>query len=344
MLADDADDDAGLDGSDAVEASPSSTSGSMRERSGHGGRRGGPGAQSKRWCSRRPSRCRPPLLAQLLELPTDACRRAVRRSSRPSTSAKGAASSSRASRAGTGSRPIPTRTRTSSASCSRARPRACRAPRSRRSRSSPTSSRSPGAQISAIRGVNVDATLKTFVAPGLHRGERARAHARQPDVVLDHRVHSSSGWARFARAICRRSPTSFRSRASSKRSSGVCVVSTWRSTARATPPTSSRARTGRGRRRIKGGQADDRRTRTTSTRASGCRSCSRGAGFGSRRTCEMMIADGPGRGRRGDRGARGARRIRRPTRIVVDGVPVVVDTTRRVLVVEQAGRIRHDRE
>ena len=123
------------------------------------------GRRSRRWCSPRPSRCRPRCSRS-----SSSCRRRGSRScatsSRPSTSARAAASSSRVSPAATASRPIPTRTRTSSGSCSKARPRGCRARRSRRWRSSPTSSRSPRAQISAIRGVNVDATLKTLVARG----------------------------------------------------------------------------------------------------------------------------------------------------------------------------------
>ena len=86
------------------------------------------------------------------------------------------------------------------------------------------------AQISAIRGVNVDATLKTLVAARLRRGERARAHARQPGAVLhDERVPRAAR-CRLARRISRRSPTSFRSRASSRRSSGACAASTSRST------------------------------------------------------------------------------------------------------------------
>ena len=56
--------------------------------------------------------------------------------------------------------------RTSNDSCSKARRRACRLPRSKHSRSSPTSSRSRGMQISAIRGVNVDGVVRTLE----HRG------------------------------------------------------------------------------------------------------------------------------------------------------------------------------
>ena len=67
-------------------------------------------------------------------------------SSRREYEARSAASCSRRSPAATGSRPIPTSRPTSSASCSRVSTPASRGRRSRRSRSSPTSSRSPAAR------------------------------------------------------------------------------------------------------------------------------------------------------------------------------------------------------
>ena len=73
-------------------------------------------------------------------------RGAVRRARGRVRGAASAASCSRGSPAATASRPIPTSRPTSSASCSTASTPACRARRSRRWRSSPTSSRSPAAR------------------------------------------------------------------------------------------------------------------------------------------------------------------------------------------------------
>ncbi len=101
-------------------------------------------------------------------------------SSRPSTSAKVAASSSRASRAATASRPTPTRTRTSNGSCSTVRPTRLSGPALETLAIIAYKQPVSRAQLSAIRGVNVDATLKTLVAPRLRRRDRSRAHARQP--------------------------------------------------------------------------------------------------------------------------------------------------------------------
>ena len=64
------------------------------------------------------------------------------------------------------------------------------------------------------------------------------------------------------------------------------------------------------------------------------------AGLGSRRACEELIADGPRHRRRRGRGARATRRSRRTTRIALDGVPVVVARRPRLLPAEQAGRVR----
>ena len=91
-------------------------------------------------------------------------------------------------------------------------------PRSRRSRSSPTSSRSRRAQISAIRGVNVEATLEDARRARLRRGDRARPDAGQPVAVRHHRRCSSSGSGSTRSTSCPRSATSSPTRRSSRRS------------------------------------------------------------------------------------------------------------------------------
>ena len=109
---------------------------------------------------------RPTVLAQLVEIPTDGGRGALRRSSRPSTSAKAAGSSSRASRAATASRRIPI----SYAYVERFVLEGQTARLSARALETLAivAYKQPigAAQLSAIRGVNVDATLKTLVQRG----------------------------------------------------------------------------------------------------------------------------------------------------------------------------------
>ena len=107
----------------------------------------------------------PAVLAQLVELPAARDRGDLRQRSSASTSARAAGSRSDASPAATATRPTSTRTRTSSGSCSKARPRASRA-RARDARDRRLQATDRTAQLSAIRGVNVDATLKTLVARG----------------------------------------------------------------------------------------------------------------------------------------------------------------------------------
>ena len=169
----------------------------------------------------------------------------------------------------------------------------------------------------------------------LRRGERARAHARQPVAVLAPRARSSSGSASTRSPTSRRSPTSFPSRRSSRRSSAGLLRSSTSETRRqrrTTPP------------RVAAVPADGEPTDAGGrTRASGCRRCSRAPGLGSRRTCEVLIADGPGH-RDGEVAVLGrARRSASTIAIALDGVPVVVDTTRRALAAEQARGLRDDR-
>ena len=115
----------------------------------------------------------PHLLAQLTETAGRTRSRAAAPSWPPSTRARPTGFVLVEWPVATGSRAIPTWRPTSSASCSKARRPACRPRPSRRWRSSRTSSRSPAAQIAAIRGVNVDGVMRTLAAARLRRRGRA---------------------------------------------------------------------------------------------------------------------------------------------------------------------------
>ena len=123
-------------------------------------------APSRRWCSPPTEPVEPRLLAQLVELPVDAGRGAVRRARARVRGDRAAASCSRGSPAATASRPIPTSRRTSSASCSTASTRGCRRPALETLAIIAYKQPISRGQISAIRGVNVEATLHTLLQRG----------------------------------------------------------------------------------------------------------------------------------------------------------------------------------
>ena len=132
------------------------------------------------------------------------------------------------------------------------------------------------AQISAIRGVNVDATLKTLVARGYVEESRARARRRATRRCsrTTTRVPRAAR-ARLARPSSRRSPTSCPSRVvveALERGLRGVDVGARRATGRHRP-SRSRARSGESRERSRL-DASDRRT------ASGCRRCSRAPASG----------------------------------------------------------------
>ena len=122
------------------------------------------------------------------------------------------------------------------------------------------------AQLSAIRGVNVDATLKTLVARGYVDEIGHEPTPGNPSLFSTTPAVPRTARASTRSPISRRSPTSCPSRRSSRRSSGACAASTSSSTARRRrPPSRAGARA--------------RRAPTSSsvrrTTASGCRRCSR---------------------------------------------------------------------
>ena len=280
-------------------------------------RRRSRGARSKRWCWRRPSRCHPTVLAQLVELPTTRSRSCAT-SSRPSTSARAAGSSSRASRAATASRPTPTRTpyverfvlegqtaRLSGPALETLAIVAYKQPISR-------------AQLSAIRGVNVDATLKTLVARGYVEEIGHEHDAGQPGAVRHDAAVPRTARSRLARRA-----------AGARRLRARGVDRRGARTRAALPPAEATSRSpDRARRRAEAQSRRDRPHRHDGSerRASACRRCSRAPGFGSRRTCEVLIAAGRVTVD-GEVAVLGAASTRDARHVALDGVPVVVDTT-----------------
>ena len=286
----------------------------------------------------------PAVLAQLVELPTDARRGALRRARRPSTSARAAASSSPASPAATASRPTPTRTRTSSGSCSRARPPGSSGPvardaRDRRVQAADLAGAALGDPRRQRRRDAEDARRAR-----LRRGESATSPTPGNPIAVRHdHARSSSGSGSTRSTSCRRSPTSCPTRRWSRRSSAACGCATTHVDARraeragepsrvaADAPAELAASCSRPRRRV---TDEGERLQKVLARA---RASDRGA------RAKMLIADGSGRrstarsrssARRVDPGADAHRGRRRPGRRRHHA---------RALAAEQAGRLRHDR-
>ena len=106
--------------------------------------------------------------------------------------------------AATASRATPTWPPTSSASCSRASRPGCRPPPWRPWRSSPTSSRSPGRQVAAIRGVNVDGGHAHAQQRGYIAEVGPRPRARPGRALRHHRDVPRAARPRLARRPARR--------------------------------------------------------------------------------------------------------------------------------------------
>ena len=93
-------------------------------------------------------------------------------------------------------------------------------------------------QMSAIRGVNVEATLTTLAPARLRARDRARSRARAPRCSTAPRRRSSNASGSIRSTISRRSATSFPTRRWWKRSNEACASTTTRSC----PPSRRRAR------------------------------------------------------------------------------------------------------
>ena len=186
------------------------------------------------------------------------------------------------------------------------------------------------AQLSAIRGVNVESTIATLI----QRGYVAEiGHDPGPGQAILYgttpRFLEQMGSTRSR--TFRRWPSSCPSPRSSRRSSVGCTSGS----------------TDRPRLEIDGdatpspvdGPALDlgRRVTDAATTASGCRRSSPRPGIGSRRACEELIVAGPGHGRRRGRGARSAGRPRARRRSTLDGVPVPTRAGLVYYLLEQAG-------
>ena len=253
------------------------------------------------------------------------------RSSRPSTRRRAAASSSRGSRAATGSRPTPTRTRTSNGSCSTARPRGLSGPALETLAIIAYKQPVSRAQLSAIRGVNVDATLKTLVARGYVDEIGHDPTPGNPSMFATSRLVPRTARPQLARPTCPRSPTSCPRRRSSKRSNAVCCSRRRTST----PSRSHRpSRSPRSSSRASSSPVGDEGERLQKVLAR--------AGVGSRRTNEMLIAEGRVTVN-GEVAVLGRRVDPEHDRVALDGVPVVVDADPRALAAQQARGLRHDR-
>ena len=142
-------------------------------------------------------------------------------------------------------------------------------------------------QISAIRGVNVEATLTTLLQRGYVQEVGPRPRARAPRCSTAPPASSSSGSASTRSTTSRRSATSCPTPRWSRRSSAGCASATTRSEPRAGDDAEAEA-----------GADADRRVRLTPVdapsdpTASGCRRSWRAPASGSRRVCEELIADG----------------------------------------------------
>ena len=140
-------------------------------------------------------------------------------------------------------------------------------------------------QMSAIRGVNVEATLTTLLQRGYVQEVGRDPGPGARGALRHHAASSSSGSASPRSTTSRRSATSCPTRRWSRRSSGGCASATTRGpTSRPTPTPTA------------GADADPRvrltRSWPSDPTASGCRRSSRAPASGSRRVCEELIADG----------------------------------------------------
>ena len=262
--------------------------------------------RSKRSCMAAIEPVEPQLLAQLVEIAGRRGRGALRRARRRVRARRARASRSAASPAATASRRTPTppyverfvldgqTARLSGPALETLAIVAYKQPVSR-------------AQLSAIRGVNVESTLKTLVAARLRRGESATTPAPGKPILygtttlfLERLGLDSLDRAAAARRL------RARARRSSRRSSAACSCATTRSpmprrTRPATPkprlrPIPTRRRSPR--------SCSPASTPSDRGRASGCRRSSRAPASGRAASCEELIAAGRVDGRRRGRGPR----------------------------------------
>ena len=155
----------------ACPSRPTSTRRGARVSDRNGGRCRSARARSRRSCWRRPSRCTPTVLAQLLELPVDAVEELCDAARRRVRGAKAAVPA----RAGRRRLPLPDPSRRAPvrrALRARRPDRAAVGPGARDARDHRLQAADRAGAALGDPGVNVDATLKTLVARGLHRGDR----------------------------------------------------------------------------------------------------------------------------------------------------------------------------
>ena len=281
--------------------------------------------------------------------------RSCARSSRSATPLRIAGSCCCASAAATGFRATPIWPPTSNASCSKGRAAGCRPPPSRRMAIVAYKQPVSRAQVSAIRGVNVDGVMRTLQQRGLI-DEVGRDPGPGQAVLYGTTTVFLEKLGLDSLDSCRRSPSSSRARRSwtpSSRASATAISTPERPRPRSrrSPEGTGRAirvtagppanrndrgprRRGPCRRRV---ADDDRPAYDDSHSGERLQKVLARAGIGSRRVCEELIAEG--RVIVNGEPAELGRRVEVDTDIVsVDGVALSVRPGPRALPAEQAGR------
>ena len=254
--------------------------------------------RSKPWCSPRSSRCRPPCSPSSWSFRPRGSRSSAT-SSPPSTSDEQVRARAGARRGRLSLPDAPRRVRVRRAVRARRPDRTIVGPCARDARDHrlQTADRI-AAQMSAIRGVNVDATLKTLVATWLRRGERPRAHARQSHAALRHHASRSSNASASTRSTDLPSLADFvpeaRRRRGARAAAATCpTIDVDAGAARGPTSLDEEGETPTRRQDVAASRGDGPRHQPTVDRlASGCRRCWLAPASGSRRTCEELIAAG----------------------------------------------------